>query len=150
MQCRGYTIGGHSLGKHKFSFDSSIRPFYIALLAAAICTFIGAPLALVTILAANSGVNVLAMILIWIPALVAFGSAGPVYAAITRNAIYAGMILEDGHRFHSTVSPAGLTMVVLTNTVAVILSFGLMLPWALVRLTKYLCAAYLGRTQRLA
>ena len=135
-----YTIGGHRLGKHKFSFDSSIRPFYIALLAAAICTFIGAPLALVALLAANGGVNVLATILIWIPAMVAFGSAGPVYAAITRNAIYAGMILEDGHRFHSTVSPGGLTMVVLTNTVVVILSFGLMLPWALVRLAKYLCA----------
>ena len=139
-----YTIGRHNLGEHDFAFDSPIRPFYFALLMAAICALIGAFFAYLVINGLLVAVFITGVvgpvtILFGVLGMIALMSTGTVYAAFTRNAIYAGMILEFGHKFHSTISPVRLVMIVLTNTVAVILSVGLMLPWARVRLAKYLC-----------
>ena len=71
---------------------------------------------------------------------VAFFPLSTIYAAFMRNTIYAGSALEDGHRFRSTISPPRLVWVIISNAVAVTVSLGMLLPWARIRLARYLCA----------
>lgn len=62
------------------------------------------------------------------------------HGAFLRNAIYAGMTLENGHRFHSGISPARYIWITVSNAVAIACSLGMLLPWARIRMTRYLCA----------
>ncbi len=125
-----YTIGRHSLGTHGFSFDSSIRPFYVALLATAPWALLGGYLLYV------SFTSHLLVVFVAIPILL---SSATVYAAFTRNAIFEGIVLEHGHRIHSTISPTKLILIIMTNVLVIIFSAGLLIPWARVRVMKYLC-----------
>jgi uncharacterized membrane protein YjgN (DUF898 family) len=70
----------------------------------------------------------------------AFLPAGFIYQALTRNAIYNNTALEGGHRFASQVSAPVLLWIALSNTVVVICTLFLMLPWAQIRLARYLAA----------
>ena len=62
-----------------------------------------------------------------------------IYNAFIYNAIFAGMTLEHGHRFESTISAPKLTWIIISNSAVVILSIGMLLPWTRVRLVRYLC-----------
>ena len=138
-----YKIGSYSLGKHEFSFDSPIQPYYFALLMAVLCVFFGAFCALLVSMGSIAVVYPLGVIdsdtIALGILLFAFMSAGVAYAAFTRNAAIAGMTLEDGHRFHSTISPLELTVIIMTNFLAIIVSAGLLTPWARIRVMRYLC-----------
>jgi uncharacterized membrane protein YjgN (DUF898 family) len=68
--------------------------------------------------------------------------AGILYGAMVRNLVFASVTLEGGHRFVSTVHPGRLLWIAASNAVAVIASLGLMLPWAQIRMTRYIA----GRT----
>ncbi len=148
-----YTIGRHSLGNHKFSFDSPIRPFFIAFLKTALWAVIGLALAVglllmalrpydPSVLISDSG-DVLSFILVLVSAIIVLLVVlplGTIYSAFTRNAIYQGIVLENGHRFKSTISATTLIWIALSNSVAVVFSLGLLLPWARIRVARYLCA----------
>ncbi len=70
----------------------------------------------------------------------AFLPAGFIYQAMTRNVVYNNTVLEGGHRFASAVSAPMLLWIAVSNAVLVVCTFFLMLPWAQVRLAKYLAA----------
>ena len=150
-----YTIGRHRLGGHSFTFDSAIGPFYAAFAIAGVWAFIGfvfilslvfgGQLAFMDIAAfPATGViddsTVIYLIVLAAIYFVAFMPLSAIYAAFTRNAIYAGTALEGGHRFRSTIVPTRLVWIVISNTVAVVVSLGMLLPWARIRLARYLCA----------
>ncbi len=59
------------------------------------------------------------------------------YAALARNIIVNGLTLTGGHRFQSTLSGTRYAWIVLTNLVAIVVSLGLLAPWAAVRLWRY-------------
>ena len=150
-----YTIGRHRLGGHSFTFDSEIGPFYGAFAAVGVWAFFGFIFSLGIALSshtANRDVGaflttgdidsstVIYVIVLAAIYFVAFFPLSTIYAAFTRYAIYAGTTLEGGHRFRSTISPPRLVWIVISNTVAVVVSLGMLLPWARIRLARYLCA----------
>jgi len=60
------------------------------------------------------------------------------YAAGVRNIAYNGTTLDGVHKFHSTVSRLGYTIIIITNFLAIIVSLGLLRPWTAVRTWRYL------------
>ncbi len=149
-----YTIGRHRLGGHRFTFDSGIGPFFAAFFCAAIWAIFGFAVSVGLVLtsgilegfmgAAQTGqvdgkmIPVLIVVAgIWF---VAVFPVSTIYAAFVRNAIYAGIALEGGHRFESTISPTRLVWIAISNAVAIVVSLGMLLPWARIRVARYLCA----------
>ena len=142
-----YTIGGHRLGASRFAFSSEIRPFWAALFVTAVC---GGTLLLIAIGAAWSVIvadwteapspYVIAMVNVFFIAIFALIPVSIIYAAFLRNAIYAGTTLENGHRFHSDVSPERYIWIAVSNSAAVVCSLGILLPWASIRMMRYLCS----------
>ncbi len=150
-----YTIRHHSLGDHEFAFDSPIKPFYIALFLTFLWTVLGFVLVSAATLVSYalspdgfsgllSGPNAdISTALILVSAIIIVLVLTPlvtIYSAFTRNAIYRGIVLEDGHRFRSTISPVTLIWIAVSNAGAVVFSLGLLLPWTRVRMARYLCA----------
>ncbi len=155
-EMKRYTIGGHSLGDRRFSFNGGIGPFYRALLLTAAWSaawFVAVFVLFVCVLAASgladdferairsSGyehdIGMAAFIGL---ILVAVLPLKTIYGAFVRNAVYAGTALEGGHRFASTISATRLVWIAISNAVAVVASLGLLLPWARIRVARYLCA----------
>lgn len=148
-----YIIGQHRFGTANFGFDSPIGPFYKAFLFA-----IGwSALILVVGFFALGGTQLLytlamsqqpggqpdpafiwSIVLFYVVLLVAILPAGFIYQAYLRNAVYAQATLEGGHRFHSSLSPVKLMWIALSNAVVVACTLGLMLPWAKIRMARYL------------
>ena len=149
-----YTIGRHRLGGHRFTFDSGIGPFFAAFFCAAIWAIFGFAVSVGLVLtggilegfmgAAQAGqvdgkmIPVLIVVAgIWF---VVVFPVSTIYAAFVRNAVYTGTSLEGGHRFESTISPTRLVWIAISNAIAIVLSIGMLLPWARIRVARYLCA----------
>jgi len=149
-----YTIGRHSLGGHRFAFESGIGPFYRAFLWAA--AWVIAVLAVSAWLALTAGlvdgvgrairlgydadgVIGVTIMVVYVAGAAAFLPLTTIYRAFVRNAVYAGIALEGGHRFESTISPPRLIWIAISNAAVIVVSFGMLLPWARVRVARYLC-----------
>nr|VFK40589.1 MAG: Uncharacterized membrane protein YjgN, DUF898 family [Candidatus Kentron sp. SD]VFK45658.1 MAG: Uncharacterized membrane protein YjgN, DUF898 family [Candidatus Kentron sp. SD]VFK79061.1 MAG: Uncharacterized membrane protein YjgN, DUF898 family [Candidatus Kentron sp. SD] len=63
-----------------------------------------------------------------------------VFDVLCRNLLLRSLALGNVARFHSTISPIRFVWIFLSNLVAILLSLGLLLPWAKVRMYRYLCA----------
>lgn len=74
----------------------------------------------------------LVFVLIFIPYIVVYA----LYKAGVSNAVYNNSGLGP-HRFGSQLSRRRLTWLYLTNVVAIIVSLGLLIPWATIRLLRY-------------
>lgn len=61
-----------------------------------------------------------------------------IYQAFTRNEVYNTTLLEGGHRLRSNVSAPQLIWIAVSNLVVVVFTAGLMLPWAQIRIARYL------------
>lgn len=147
-----YTTNNHRFGTAKFHFESPIGPFYKAFILAVLWMLViggvglwalGA-VELFTALAMETieptpGVMI-RFGLIYVVALVAIVPMAFIYQAFLRNAVFAGTELEGGHKFRSTISPAGLLWVAFSNAVFVVISLGLLTPLAHIRMTRYLAA----------
>lgn len=146
---RRFTMGNGSLGHSKFSFDAPIGPFYKALFVA-VAWVVGVSL----ICLAVFGVNLASfdpaafeenpagqaglIAAIYAIVFLAFFPAVAIYQAFIRNVTYNNLTLEGGHRFASSVQPLSLVWIAITNAVLVLVSLGLLLPYAQVRITRYL------------
>ena len=151
-----YVIGNHLLGGHRFSFASSIGPFYWALLWS-VTWAVGVVLVIFGSMILTGGLPsvvgrasqpgtefgvdmAIAAIIVFGPFLIALLPLATIYGAFVRNAIYAGTTLEGGHRFESTISPIRLIWIAISNAIAIVVSIGMLLPWARIRVARYLCA----------
>ncbi len=152
---RRYTIGRHRLGEHRFAFDSGIGPFYAAFFITFVWAIFGFMLFVALVAASGmaerfaaaaqtggeiDGATVLILVVVAAVWFVAIFPLGTIYAACVRNAIYAGTALEGGHRFESTISPPRLVWIAISNGIAIVVSVGMLLPWARIRVARYLCA----------
>ena len=61
-----------------------------------------------------------------------------IYQAFTRNEVYNTTLLKGGHRLRSNVSAPQLIWIAVSNLVVVVFTGGLMLPWAQIRIARYL------------
>lgn len=146
-----FGITGHSLGKARLKFESGIGPFYGAFFAAGIFAVIG----IVGFMWAGwdffmrvadpyasqvpSPDMMVGLLLGYILLIVAMVFASAIYIAILRNHIFASTHLgEANHGFKSTITTLSLLGIMITNFLMVVCSLGFLLPWAQVRMHRYL------------
>lgn len=139
-----YSMNNHTLGKHRFHFDSGIGEFYKALLYAIGWLIFATALTAVlfwgslSVMFAGGEPSPFSVAMLYIWMFLAFVPAATIYGAMTRNVAISNLTLEQGHTFRSDVIPASLVWIAITNALAVICSLGLLLPWAHVRMHNYL------------
>jgi uncharacterized membrane protein YjgN (DUF898 family) len=63
-------------------------------------------------------------------------SIGPVFRALIANLIWSNTRVGE-HRIECTMSPLGLAWITFSNLVLIVLTLGLFIPWASVRLAKF-------------
>lgn len=135
---------GHSYGSSRFSAEPPLRSYYNALGLSAIVMVLFLLLSwflidqLSTVFDGVAGfVSVFA--LPYIGFLVAF----LIYAAYSRNIGFGVLNLTNlkgfnSHRFESTVQVKPYLWIIITNFLLTVITLGLYIPWAKVRLAKYL------------
>ncbi|MFT6458226.1 YjgN family protein [Pseudophaeobacter arcticus] len=145
-----FAINGHSLGKTRFHFNSTIGPFYKAFLVAAVfgvLGFLGFGLYVIPSFIDLAGASdldaqrkiIATMTVGYIFLLITVSLGGFIYMTMLRNLVYAATTLgAKQHGFRSALSVGSMLWLALTNALAVICTLGLMLPWAQVRMHRYL------------
>ncbi|EPX77460.1 YjgN family protein [Litoreibacter arenae] len=142
-----FSVDNHKLGQATFKLDVNLSAFYMAFLWAigfvVLVNVIGTLLLYFVFHDAVSptpdGVqNLPVLILIQVLFFAAFLPAAFIYQALTRNAVYNNTTLQGGHRFASNVTAPKLLWIAVSNMVVVICTLFLMLPWAQVRIARYL------------
>ncbi|GAA0303786.1 YjgN family protein [Rhodovulum strictum] len=150
---RSHVVNGHRFGTARFRFESGIGPFYRAFLLAGLWA-VGVGLVAVALLVAligpidpaalrGAGPDPRQVLLSLVPLavlVVAVLPAGFIYQAFIRNAVFAGTVLEGGHAFVSDIAPLRLVWIGISNALAVVVSLGLLLPWARIRMAAYQAA----------
>ncbi|NNU17216.1 DUF898 domain-containing protein [Parvularcula sp. ZS-1/3] len=61
-----------------------------------------------------------------------------VYRAGVRNIVFRELVLDGNHRFDSTVSKRKYAWIIFSNLIAVAVSLGFLIPWARIRLSRFL------------
>lgn len=156
-----YYVSRHRYGTAQFAFDSKVGPFYKAFLLAVAwvvgisvvgivvvaAMIFGSPAVMLDLLSAEADGNdlgighIIGMGLFSVLILIAILPAGYIYQAYLRNAVYAGASVAGGHSFTSVVKPAKLLWIALSNAAIVVVTIGLMHPWARVRMARYMAAS---------
>jgi len=62
------------------------------------------------------------------------------YLVRIRNLAYNNMVLDGRHRFRSEVRARDYIGIALSNAIVVLLTIGFMMPWARVRMARYLAS----------
>ncbi|RLJ41361.1 uncharacterized membrane protein YjgN (DUF898 family) [Litoreibacter meonggei] len=148
-----FSINNHKLGQAQFKMEVGLGPFYKAFLVAivwiVVVGLLGAVLSgfsFTEFAMAMDNPNappseVMKVVgLFYLLFFVAFLPAAFIYQALTRNAVYNNTTLEGGHQFASNVTAGRLLWLAVSNMVVVICTLFLMLPWAQVRMARYLAA----------
>ncbi len=143
-----YFASSHSYGTTRFSAKTKISQFYFAfLLGGIIPTIVFGCLAftILTISAELSGTGIFGhsqAIWAFIPLLfyVFIFSMAFIYAVLCRNLMMKSLILGNILTFDSQINPLKFVWISLSNLFLTLISFGLLLPWAKVRMYKYLSA----------
>ncbi|MEM6406947.1 MAG: DUF898 family protein [Pseudomonadota bacterium] len=147
-----YITSNARLGKAEFSLDIGLSPFIKAMAAAMgwlivvgglFAVLFGATI--VTIFqdleqgSGEPGAEIMALVgVIYVAFFIAVLPATFIYQAIVRNAVFSTAMLEGDHQFRSTINPLRLFWIAFSNAVVAICTLGLMLPWAHVRMHRYM------------
>jgi len=144
-----YSINNYRYGDRPFSFDSDIGPYYlgymkmIGLMVLLIASIFGIGYLFRDAFAGftsagTPGAGALT-VFYTLYGLFIFGfvAASLVYRVAVRNTIFNNAILDDKHEFVSTFGTPKYAFIIITNVLAVIFSMGLAMPWARVRIARY-------------
>ncbi len=138
-----YSINNHKLGQNAFHFDAPIGGFYIAffltlawIVAVTVVLGVIAAPSLESLASPEPDLSIIGLFYLW--AFIAFFPAVTFYGAMIRNLTLTNLALEGGHEFHSDVVPLQVLWIALSNAVIVLCTLGLMLPWAQIRMARYL------------
>lgn len=130
---------GHSFGTAGFMADPPLKPYYAALVLAGLVAI----LPFIILIAALYGIAALQwpVFLVQFLGVVAYfgiGVAFLLYAARSRNIGISSLKLEGGHRFGSNISARSYIWIIATNFLLSVITLGIYIPWAQVRLARYL------------
>lgn len=145
---------GHAYGTARFSANPPVISYYKALGITAVA-FVAVALSYAAIIAAlnslglfpsgdevdltdlttvfTSGVGIVIGVLAYVAIIIIFF----IYAAYSRNIGFNNLHLEGGHEFRSTVTARGYAWITVTNVILTVLTIGLFIPWAKVRMVRY-------------
>ena len=145
-----YITNNHLYGSAPFSFDVNVKEYYKMLLLliggiVAFCIVMAVAFgsAFAGLLAAgveNMAATILATMLGLIPAIIAylvFYFAVIAYVVVTMTNIHFNHTQLQAHRFESTWATVSYTLLLLTNTIGVLLTLGLFIPFAKIRTAAY-------------
>ncbi len=147
-----FAVNNHTYGDRKFSFDADIgdyyKPFLIALVTVIVLSIVLVGPAIGSLFKtldgtdyANNEAAVFRFVLGFYALLfVVIFPAMLYYGAVIRNVMFNNTVLDNQHRFESTVNPLKYLWIVLSNTVASVVTIGLLIPWARVRLARYMAS----------
>ncbi len=130
-----YLVNCHSFGSTRFSVRTGIRPYYRAL--AKTIVFLFATVLLATgvffLFAGSSALPVLFyLVLILIVLCFLF------FSALVRNIVFSSMRLGEAAEFRSNLNPWKVVWIIASNFAVCAATLFLMLPWAEVRIYKYI------------
>lgn len=150
-----FTINNHKYGNRPFRFRADMGPYFAAyfialgigiVLLIAVSMFVfsvmagGAALAELGSADAASESLYVIIIATYIAMFIGIVPAFLFYRARMRNLAYNNMVLDDRHRFRSEVRARDYIGIALSNAIVVLLTLGLMMPWARVRMARYLAS----------
>jgi len=134
LKANEYFVRNSSYGTSKFDFNATYKDYgMIFLVSLGIALAVGLPMALLTYL-----VPALAVVSPVVFGLVYFGLIVYVLVSFT-NLFYASLSLVE-HKFEATLTVTGQAKVILINLLLTLVTFGLYLPAAKVRMAKYICS----------
>ncbi len=135
-----YFAEGHSYGTTRFRADAKVSQYYKGFLTAALLPVLaaaGVALLLAAISAKGNGALTPAHILFF-PIFAFLFFFQVMYHAICRNILLRSMTLGEVATFDSQVSPLKFLWIGISNAAAVLVSLGLLMPWAMIRRYRYL------------
>jgi len=140
-----YFASSHSYGTTRFSAKPKVSEFYLAFLVGGILPTLILSCIFFTILTIGpllGGSHAAGLSALWTSLVVAIYififAMSFIYRVLCRNILMRSLALSDVATFGSKISPVKFVWISLSNLVAVVLSIGLLLPWAKVRLYRYL------------
>jgi len=134
LKANEYFVRNSSYGTSKFDFNATYKDYgMIFLITIGISLAVGLPVALLTYL-----VPALAIVSPVVFGLVYFGLIVYLLVSFT-NLFYTSLSLLD-HKFEATLTVTGQAKVILINLLLTLVTFGLYLPAAKVRMAKYICS----------
>jgi uncharacterized membrane protein YjgN (DUF898 family) len=151
QRLKAYQHGNSWFGQTRFSFQARVGQFYrvyLLLLAALLVAGVifGVAVTALGVPAMMAGASktghadpkaIVAVLVILYATLIVVGVAiGPIFNALISNLIWNNTRLGD-HRIECQISPWKLVWITISNLVLVVVTLGLYIPWAMVRLTKY-------------
>ena len=151
-----YRYMGNNLryGSRAFATDPRLAPIYQTWLFSALIIVLGmlivgvAVLANISVIAAlidnpdvvspemNASLIVLAVVS-YLAVLLSFGIAALFYRAGVRNIAWSSTVFDGRHMLKSDLSRSRYVWIAVSNVIVTVLTFGLMRPWAAVRLARY-------------
>ena len=132
-----FVVGNSGYGSTPFGFSARAANFYGVYLVAFVGIVLAIGLAWV-LLAAGAGPEEL-MTGGWLAVILFYLSLGflMVYLQTSiTNLVWSNAHLGD-HRLESTLQTTQMLWIHVSNTVAIVLSFGLLIPWAIIRKVRY-------------
>jgi len=154
-----FTINNHKYGNREFNFRSDMGPYFSAyfialgmgvVLLIAVSTLVfgsmagGSALADLGSIDPNDtqamGMLYLVIIAVYVAFFIGIVPAFLFYRARMRNLAYNNMILDGRHRFLSDVRARDYIGIAISNAIVVLLTIGFMMPWARVRMARYLAS----------
>ena len=148
---REYLANSLTFGHARFSVRTNVGDYYLATgVMLLVFIFGGSVIAAVLGIAmqflgfgfgfdgfVNDGFEVVALL----AAPLAVYAGGELFMVLTRNIIINQLVLHPGHRFDCNLSGSTIIWISITNMLAILLSLGLLWPWAQVRRWRYLANA---------
>jgi len=154
-----YTTNHHVYGDRNFEFDADVGEYYpwflatigfgfVALIAVFLLfgaiAMIGA--GIIEALGIDfdgdmgAGLVIIPLMIVYVLGILSIFGVGLIYKAAVRNIIFNNAVLDDRHEFISTVKAPRYVFIVVTNTLAALISLGLLVPWGRVRLARYMAS----------
>ena len=148
---REYLANSQAFGCARFTARTGISEYYLAAGATllvflfgggAIAAALGSILAILGLdLGFGAPIIGEAEMIALLAALLATHAGGALFMALTRNILVNQLVLYPGHRFECNLSGIMIIWISVSNSLAILLSLGLLWPWAQVRRWRYLTHA---------
>lgn len=149
MHQHDYLVTGHRFGGKRFRFQGDLGQYYVPFLISIglgmAIYFVMVVLIMAFTFAAASGgkdagaghMSLLVTIMVPLVAVYLALLALPVFLRTRYTNLMWNFASLGGHRFESTLRARDVIWIYFSNGVAIVLSLGLLVPWAMVRLAKY-------------
>ncbi len=153
MHQQDYIVQGHRFGGLRCRFQGDLGAYYVPFLIAiglGIAAYFAMVFLMVGGIAGAAAVggegkpDPVVVALAMVPAIIAYLAllALPVYVRTKYTNLMWSNSRLGGHRFESTLRARDMIWIYVSNGVAIVLSLGLAVPWAMVRLARYRAAHF--------